>query len=87
MKHTGTITRIQRSRGGVTLIIDKDYGPRGIELDRDLWSDILEDFDVSRDAELVGWDIEYNPSHGDLTLIAPDDPDPEDSEDDSPERT
>lgn len=73
MKFNGTITRVQRSHDGVMVIIDTDYGPRGVELDRSLWVEILRDFDLSQNDQIVGWAVIYDPAHGDLEVIAPDD--------------
>ncbi|GAB4409784.1 MAG: hypothetical protein Kow00106_03400 [Anaerolineae bacterium] len=77
MKITGTILRIQRSRSGVTLIIETPMGLRGVELDRELWAQILTDFAQPDTATLTGWAVEYDPAHGDLDIIAPPDGDPE----------
>lgn len=77
MKYTGTILRVERSRGGVTVIVDTPVGLRGIELDRTLWLQILEDFDLSSDDALVGWAVEYDPAHGDLEVVAPEEDPPD----------
>mgnify|MGYP001392227681 CR=1 FL=1 len=71
MKFTGTILRVQRSRSAVTLIIETPMGLRGVELDRELWTQILTDFAQPADATLAGWKVEYDPAHGDLDIIAP----------------
>jgi hypothetical protein len=71
MKMTGTILRIQRSRSEVTLIIETPMGLRGVELERELWAQILTDFAQPADATLTGWTVEYDPAHGDLEIIAP----------------
>ncbi len=84
MKYAGTITRVQRSRTGVTLIVETEMGLRGIELDRDEWAAIRADFEVSEDEAVVGWSVEYDPAHGDLEIIGPGDDEPDDAEDDAP---
>ncbi len=71
MKFTGTILRVQRSRSAVTLIIETPMGLRGVELDRELWAQILIDFAQPADATLTGWTVEYDPAHDDLDIIAP----------------
>lgn len=73
MTYTGTITRIQRSRAGVTLIVDLGYSLRGIELDSEEWAAILDDFGLSSSADITGWSVEYNPANGDLEITGPDD--------------
>ena len=77
MKVEGTIIRTDHAREGVTLIIDTPLGMRGIELEPDLWAEILADFGLAPGADLSGWRVEYDPSHGDLELIGtePDDTD------------
>jgi hypothetical protein len=79
MKYDGTITEIRRSRAGVTLIIATTMGLRGVEFERDLLDEILSDFELTEDADLIGWTVVYDPAHGDLDIIAPhnfdDDPD------------
>lgn len=77
MKYTGSIVRVQRSRAGVTLIIETPIGLRGVELDRDLWDQILADFSQPSGATLSGWSIEYDPEHGDLEIIPPPGSEPE----------
>jgi hypothetical protein len=72
MSYTGTITRIQRTREGVTLIVQTDYGLRGIEVDRDIWIEILNDLAVEQESAIIGWGVEYDPANGDLDLFAPD---------------
>jgi len=71
MKYIGTILRTQRSRSGITLIVETPVGLRGVELDRILWAQILADFSQPADATLSGWTVEYDPEHGDLEIIAP----------------
>ncbi|MBN2304308.1 MAG: hypothetical protein JXQ72_07530 [Anaerolineae bacterium] len=80
MKYTGTITRIERSRSGVTVFVETDIGARGIELDRDLWAEILDDFQVANDKDVVGWAVEYDLAQGDLTITGPDDHGDEDAD-------
>lgn len=72
MKYTGTIFQVQRTRSGVTLIVKTEIGLRGVELDRDLWGQILADFKVEQDEAVIGWAVEYNPAHGDLVVTGPD---------------
>jgi hypothetical protein len=71
MKWQGTIKRVQRSHGEMTVIIETDYGLRGIELDRDLWSAIQKDFGIDQYQVMVGWTVEYDPAHGDLEIVGP----------------
>lgn len=71
MKYTGVITRIQRGRAEVTLIVQTPIGLRGVALDRALWGQILADFGQPPDARLTGWTVEYDPERGDLEVIAP----------------
>jgi hypothetical protein len=73
MKYDGTITEVRRSRAGVTLIIETTMGLRGVEFERDLLDEILSDFALTQDADLIGWTVEYDPAHGDLDIITPDD--------------
>jgi hypothetical protein len=72
MKYAGTIIRSQRSRAGVTLIIETTMGLRGVELDPELWADIQADFGLHDARNLVGWAVAYDPAHGDLEISAPD---------------
>jgi hypothetical protein len=81
VKYAGTIVRIQHSRAEVTLIIGTGMGLRGIELDRDLWAEIICDFKLEKGDDLVGWAVEYDPAHGNLEITAPAGATPE--EDDS----
>lgn len=69
MKHTGTITRIQRSRDGITIILDTNFGLRGVELDREEWLAIVNDLGITDESDLVGWAVEYNPATGDFEII------------------
>lgn len=55
MKYTGTIVQVQRTRSGVTLIVKTEIGLRGVELDRDLWGQILADFKVEQDEAVIWW--------------------------------
>jgi len=73
MKYTGTITRIQASRESVTLIVDIGYGHRAIELDKDVWAEVVNDFGLSKDTDIVGWSVDYDPGSGDLELVGPED--------------
>jgi hypothetical protein len=73
MKYDGTITEVRRSRAGVTLIIDTTMGLRGVEFERDLLDEILHDFELTQDTDLIGWAVVYDPAHGDLDIIMPDD--------------
>lgn len=67
----GTISRVQRSRAGVTLIIETEMGLRGVELDRDLWIDIVRDFELIQPDDIIGWAVAYDPAHGDLEITGP----------------
>jgi hypothetical protein len=69
MKHTGTITRIQPSRDGVTIIINTNFGPRGVEFDREEWLAIVNDLSLTDESTLVGWTVEYNPATGEFEII------------------
>ena len=40
MKYTGVITRVQRGRADVILIVQTPIGLRGVALDRALWTQI-----------------------------------------------
>jgi hypothetical protein len=71
VKYAGRIIRIQRSRADVTLIVETSVGWRGIELDRDLWAEILRDFKLDDGDSPIGWAVEYDPAHGDLEITAP----------------
>lgn len=71
MKVDGTITKVQRSGGALTVIIDTAMGLRGIELERDEWQPMLDDFDLTDPAALVGWAVVYDPAHGDFELVDP----------------
>jgi hypothetical protein len=75
MKYAGTIVRIQRSRAGVTLIVETDVGLRGVDLDQELWAEVRRDFDVTDESAMIGWAVTYDPAHGDLEITGPaDDP-------------
>lgn len=71
MKYEGTITRVQRAGGGVTLIVETVMGLRGVELDRDLWREVMADFKLGQADDMIGWQVEYDPAHGDLEIIGP----------------
>lgn len=71
MKYEGTITRVQRARGGVTLIVETVMGLRGVELDNDLWQEIVADFRIGKAEDVIGWQVEYDPAHGDLEIVGP----------------
>lgn len=71
MKYEGTITRVQRARGGVTLIVETVMGLRGVELDNALWQEIVTDFRIGQADDVIGWQVEYDPAHGDLEIIGP----------------
>jgi hypothetical protein len=73
MKYTGTVIRIQHSKGGVTLIIETDYGPRGVQIDPGTWAAMKQDAGLNDNTAVVGWRVEYDPAHGDLELGEPDD--------------
>ncbi len=73
MQYTGTVTRIIRSRSDITLIVDTEYGPRGIELDSDLWATILADAGLEPTATITGWSITYDTGTGDLEVTQPGD--------------
>ncbi len=61
--------RTDHNRDGVTLIISTPIGMRGVELDPDLWTAIIADFELKNDVDLSGWRVEYDPAQGDLELI------------------
>ncbi|HML23086.1 MAG TPA: hypothetical protein PKD09_15640 [Aggregatilinea sp.] len=69
MRYRGTIIRTDHNRDGVTLIISTPIGMRGVELDPNLWTEIIADFELANDADLAGWRVEYDPADGDLELI------------------
>lgn len=71
MTYEGTITRVQRGGGGVTLIVETVMGLRGIELDSATWQAIVTDFGVGQPDDVVGWRVEYDPAHGDLEIVGP----------------
>lgn len=73
MPYEGTITEVRHSRAGVTFIIDTEMGLRGVEVERELLAAILDDFELSRDDDLIGWTVTYDPARGDLDIIMPDD--------------
>lgn len=75
MKYEGVIVQVQRAQGGITLIIETEIGLRGVDLDRELVNEILDDFGLAKADELTGWQVAYDPAHGDLDVLAPDDPD------------
>ena len=77
MKLLGKIVRIERSRSGVSVIIETDYGLRGIELERALWAQVLQDFKLGQDDDAVGLGVEYDPAHGDLDVIGVEEDDAE----------
>jgi hypothetical protein len=84
MKIQGTIAEIRRSRDGITLIIDTEMGLRGVEFERELLDQIVSDFELAQDDDLIGWTVEYDPAHGDLDVMMPDDAE---LDDDPPEGT
>lgn len=74
MKYSGTITRIQRASDEVTLIVNTDFGLRGIEVDLEVWTAILADTEAEKDASLIGWTVEYDPATGDIEITGSDQP-------------
>jgi hypothetical protein len=75
MTYSGIITRVERGRHGVTMFIDTEMGPRGVQVDRATWHEILQDSELEQGEALVGWTVEYDPAHGDLEICEPDDAD------------
>ncbi len=72
MKYEGTILRVQRGGGGsVTLIVETAMGLRGIELDDEIWRAVVSDFRLGQVDDMIGWQVEYDPAHGDLDIIGP----------------
>ena len=71
MKYDGVITGVQRSKGGVTLVVETEMGLRGITLDPDLWRTIMADFKLGQADDVLGWAVEYDPAHGDLEIVGP----------------
>lgn len=71
MKYNGTITRVVVGKGGATIILDTEIGPRGIELERPDWIRLLKRAGQTDPNALVGWEVEYNPGHDDLVLLDP----------------
>jgi len=71
MKYSGIITRVQRAADAVTLILETDFGLRGVEVDLDVWTAILADTATEKDTSLVGWAVEYDPATGDIELTEP----------------
>ena len=69
MRYRGTIIRTDHNQDGVTLIISTPIGMRGVDLDPDLWNEIIADFELGGDVDLSGWRVEYDPASGDLELI------------------
>lgn len=82
MTYEGTITRVQRGGGGVTLIVETIMGLRGIALDSATWQAIVTDFGIEQPADMVGWRVEYDPAHGDLEIAGPVYEESDESEDD-----
>ena len=73
MKYAATIERVERGRGGLTLFVRTQMGIRGIDVDSAVWTAIRADYDLVDEQELVGWEIEYDPEHGDLEVMGPPD--------------
>lgn len=73
MHYEGTVIRVQKTRGQLVLIVNTAVGLRGIDIDREVWAEIMRDFKVQSEQELLGWRAMYDPEHGDLTLIGPGD--------------
>jgi hypothetical protein len=71
MKYNGTITRVVVGKGGATIILDTEIGPRGIELERPDWIRLMKRAGQTDPNALVGWEVEYNPGHDDLVLLDP----------------
>lgn len=46
-------------------------GLRGIELDGDIWRAVMSDFRLGQAEDVIGWQVEYDPAHGDLDIIGP----------------
>ena len=67
----GTISRVEQSRAGITLIIQTGMGLRGVEIDAELWADIARDFELAQPGDMVGWAVEYDSAHGDLEITGP----------------
>ena len=73
MRYSGTVVRIQREHADLTLIIETGMGLRGVTLDRDEWASIAQEFELTSAREVIGWQVSYDPSSGDLDIFAPDD--------------
>ncbi|MCD4684724.1 MAG: hypothetical protein K8S97_02160 [Anaerolineae bacterium] len=71
MKYLGTITQVRGGKSGMTLVIETDMGLRGVEMDRELWRAIMTDFKLGQADDVVGWEVAYDPAHGDLEIVGP----------------
>jgi len=71
MKIGGVITRVERGRGGLVLIVRTGMGLRGVDVERAVWEAIRADYELAGEQELVGWEVEYDPEHGDLEIMGP----------------
>lgn len=69
MKTKGIITQVRQGKGSVTLVIETEMGLRGVEMDRALWQEVMADFRLGNADEVVGWEVEYDPAHGDLEIV------------------
>jgi hypothetical protein len=69
MKTKGIITQVRQGKGGVTLVIETEMGLRGVEMDRALWRTIMADFRLVQADDVLGWEVEYDPAHGDLEIV------------------
>lgn len=72
MQYNGTIRRVVTTKTLITLILDTEIGPRGIELERAEWVHLLRRTGESDPQALIGWEVEYDPEHDTLNLIDPD---------------
>ncbi len=69
MKTKGIITQVRQGKGGVTLVIETEMGLRGVEMDRTLWREVMADFQLAQADGVLGWEVLYDPAHGDLEIV------------------
>lgn len=78
MKHVGTVLRIQHDRSGPLLILDTNFGPRAVSVEKAWLQELVEEAGLDKIDAIVGWGVEWDPARGDLELYPLDDEDDDD---------
>ena len=72
MKHVGPVLRVKGSKEGPLLIIDTNYGPRAVTVEKSMLNELMQDAQLGSVNEIAGWGVEWDPERGDLDLFPPD---------------